>query len=170
MKSSTDSVRFFCSVGGNLPGTLDAFRLLHARLEDIFHDLVCSMLYVARPQDEINQPDFFNWVFSATTMLSPNGLHEFCLKMEHELGRVKSYPKGPRLIDIDILLYGDFVIQSCALTIPHPRMKQRAFVLVPLSEIAPDIHDPQTKKMFTDYVCEVEDQGIYPTGFYPYNA
>jgi len=78
----------------------------------------------------------------AEAFLSPEKLLARARQIEHDLGRVRTVPKGPRTIDIDILLYGDAVVHTAALEIPHPRMEQRRFVLAPLADLAPDLRHP----------------------------
>ena len=104
----------------------------------------CSSVYETEPWAVADQPNFLNLVAVYETTLSPEDLLVACKSVEAEVGRVASYRWGPRLIDVDILLYGDRVVNLSEpdLQIPHPRMAQRAFVLVPLAEIAPDLLVP----------------------------
>jgi 2-amino-4-hydroxy-6-hydroxymethyldihydropteridine diphosphokinase len=88
------------------------------------------------------QPDFVNAVASIETCLAPRALLEALLAIEHEHGRVRDFPNAPRTLDLDIVLYGEAVIDEPGLTVPHPRMLARAFVLVPLAEIAPQATVP----------------------------
>jgi 2-amino-4-hydroxy-6-hydroxymethyldihydropteridine diphosphokinase len=85
-----------------------------------------------------DQPDFVNAVAQIETQLAPRELLEQLLAIEREQGRVREVPNGPRTLDLDILLYGGRTLREPGLTIPHPRMLERAFVLAPLAEIAPD--------------------------------
>jgi 2-amino-4-hydroxy-6-hydroxymethyldihydropteridine diphosphokinase len=100
--------------------------------------LACSSLYRSAPVGYADQPDFVNAVVALRTGLSPRALLEVLLALERIQGRVRSFQNAPRTLDLDIVLYGEQVIHETGLTIPHPRMHQRAFVLVPLAEIAPD--------------------------------
>ncbi len=102
----------------------------------------CSSIYRTAPWGVVDQPDFLNAVIAIRTVLSPQQLLQQLLAIEHEFGRDRdSQPRwGPRTLDLDLLLYGQQKIQTPDLQIPHPRLHQRAFVLVPLAEIAPDLH------------------------------
>ncbi|HSR67586.1 MAG TPA: 2-amino-4-hydroxy-6-hydroxymethyldihydropteridine diphosphokinase [Acidobacteriota bacterium] len=102
----------------------------------------CSSLYDTAPREVTDQPRFLNQVCRAASALSPLGLLEVCLQVEQALGRRRRRDKGPRNIDIDILYYGGRKIDHPRLQIPHPRLAERAFVMVPLAEIAPDWVDP----------------------------
>lgn len=106
--------------------------------EDISIDRVSS-LYETKPVGVTNQPDFINGAISISTNLSPRALLAVCLSVECEMGRIRDERWGPRNIDIDILVYHDLIIQDEVLQIPHPRLCERAFVLIPLQEIARDI-------------------------------
>lgn len=97
-----------------------------------------SGLYRTPPWGVTDQPDFLNCCAAVSTSLAPRELLALCLSLERDLKRVRDRRWGPRTIDADILLYGDQTIDEEGLTIPHPRMAERAFVLVPLAEIAPD--------------------------------
>ena len=98
-----------------------------------------SSVYSTKPVGLTDQPDFLNAVISVETTLSPTDLLKLCLGIEETLGRERTIRWGPRVIDIDILLYESVYINEDNLVIPHPRMMERAFVLVPLVEITPDI-------------------------------
>jgi 2-amino-4-hydroxy-6-hydroxymethyldihydropteridine diphosphokinase len=98
-----------------------------------------SSLYRTPPWGKTDQPDFLNAAAELRTKRSPRGLLELCLDVERRLKRVRQERWGPRLIDMDILVFGDRVIDEPGLVVPHPRMLERAFVLVPLAEIDPDL-------------------------------
>jgi 2-amino-4-hydroxy-6-hydroxymethyldihydropteridine diphosphokinase len=104
-----------------------------------------SPIYETEPVDYTGQRWFLNQVAEAETELFPMQLLSRIGKIERELGRVRTLPKGPRTIDIDILLYGETVVRSATLEIPHPRMAQRRFVLAPLADLAPDLRHPVTR-------------------------
>ena len=97
-----------------------------------------SSLYRNPPAGYLDQPEFVNAVAEIETRLAPHDLLEQLLAIERAHGRVRDVPNGPRTLDLDILLYGEQTVHEPELTIPHPRMLERAFVLVPLAEIAPD--------------------------------
>jgi 2-amino-4-hydroxy-6-hydroxymethyldihydropteridine diphosphokinase len=101
-----------------------------------------SGIYETEPVDYLDQPWFLNAVLEAQTNLPAAELLATLRNIESQMGSRKAFAKGPRLIDLDILLYGDATIDTPALQIPHPRMLQRNFVLVPLAEIAPSFRHP----------------------------
>jgi 2-amino-4-hydroxy-6-hydroxymethyldihydropteridine diphosphokinase len=102
-----------------------------------------SSLYCTTPVGYADQPDFVNAVAEIETRLSPDELLEACLEIERKHGRNRTFKNAPRTLDLDILLYGDMMSVEPRLTLPHPRMHERAFVLVPLAEIAPDCVIPR---------------------------
>lgn len=101
-----------------------------------------SRLYLTEPVGVTGQPWFANQVAEVRTTLTPRELLERLLSVEHKMGRVRNERWGPRVIDLDLLLYGDQVICEPDLVVPHPRLMERAFVLIPLAEIAPKIKLP----------------------------
>jgi len=101
------------------------------------HVVARSSIYETEPQDVAAQPWFLNIAVVCETRLFPLQLLTALLRIEREMGRVRRLPRGPRIIDIDVLLVGSAIIDTPRLTIPHPRMLERAFVLAPLAEIAP---------------------------------
>jgi 2-amino-4-hydroxy-6-hydroxymethyldihydropteridine diphosphokinase len=96
-----------------------------------------SSLYCSAPVGYADQPDFINAVAAIETALAPRALLDALLAIERRHGRAREFPNAPRTLDLDVLLYGDLQLQERGLTIPHPRMHERAFVLLPLAEIAP---------------------------------
>jgi 2-amino-4-hydroxy-6-hydroxymethyldihydropteridine diphosphokinase len=101
-----------------------------------------SSLYRSAPAGFRDQPDFVNAVAAVETALGPRALLDALLAIERRHGRVRDFPNAPRTLDLDILLYGDTEVLEPGLTIPHPRMRERAFVVVPLVEIAPEAAMP----------------------------
>lgn len=97
-----------------------------------------SSFYRNPPEGGLDQPAFVNAVAEIDTRFAPRALLDRLLEIERAHGRVRDYPNAPRTLDLDIVLYGDGVIREPGLTVPHPRMTERAFVLTPLAEIAPD--------------------------------
>lgn len=101
-----------------------------------------SSLYRSAPVGYADQPDFINAVAMIETALDPHALLAALLAIERAQGRVRDFPNAPRTLDLDIVLYGDLVLHEPGLTIPHARMLERAFVMLPLAEIAPDAQVP----------------------------
>jgi 2-amino-4-hydroxy-6-hydroxymethyldihydropteridine diphosphokinase len=133
--------RVLLGLGGNLGAPAAsmgaALRILDA---DTHTNVVAvSSLYRTPPWGKTDQPDFINAAAEIRTSHEPRALLALCLDAEHELKRVRQERWGPRIVDIDILAFGDRVIHEAGLEIPHPRILERAFVLVPLGEIAPEL-------------------------------
>jgi 2-amino-4-hydroxy-6-hydroxymethyldihydropteridine diphosphokinase len=131
----------YLSLGGNLGdparSMAAALRLLDG--DDKTSVVAVSSLYRTPPWGKLDQPDFLNAAATIATGLTPRQLLDLCLDAERRLKRVREERWGPRLIDIDILVFGDRIIHETGLEVPHPRMLERAFVLAPLAEIAPEL-------------------------------
>lgn len=110
-----------------------------AELERLGAIVACSSVYETEPWGYADQPLFLNLCCGLDTALGPEALHAALKAAEQRLGRTSTVRWGPRLIDIDLLTYDDLRIATPTLTVPHPRIAQRAFVLLPLAEIAPDL-------------------------------
>ncbi len=110
-----------------------------------------SKVYETPPWGYENQPAFLNMAVKCETNLEPESLLKRLKQFEVQLGREQSFHWGPRLIDIDVLFYDDLILKSESLIIPHPRLHERAFVLVPLADIAPDFVHPVLKKRSKNY-------------------
>ena len=121
---------------------------------------LCSPIYETPPWGFEEQPAFLNQVVRAKTDLSPQDLLHHIQNLEKKLGRRKSFRNGPRLIDIDILFYDDLVMDTPQLGLPHPRMEGRAFVWVPLADIAPDLVHPTLGKSISQVRLEMDTTGI----------
>jgi 2-amino-4-hydroxy-6-hydroxymethyldihydropteridine diphosphokinase len=116
-----------------------------------------SSIYETEPVDYLDQPWFLNCVVEADTELAPQALLRVLRSIEAQLGNKKDFAKGPRKIDLDILLYGNETIATPELQIPHPRMLQRRFVLIPLAEIAPALKHPSWPATATDLLQRLAD-------------
>jgi 2-amino-4-hydroxy-6-hydroxymethyldihydropteridine diphosphokinase len=121
-----------------------------------------SSIYETAPMLIEDQPWFLNQVIEARTGLFPRQLLHATQAVERRLGRKRLVANGPRTIDIDILLYGRTVMTSDELTIPHPRMSERRFVLEPLVEIAPELRHPVSKKRIADLLAAAKSQDVKP--------
>jgi 2-amino-4-hydroxy-6-hydroxymethyldihydropteridine diphosphokinase len=133
----------YLSLGSNLgdreKNIRDAVAALHKAGIDVTRT---SSMYETEPVDYLEQPWFVNMAAEAETELPPAAVLQVLRGIETDMGSKKTVAKGPRLIDMDILLYGDDVIDTPELQVPHPRMHLRRFVLQPLAEIAPDLRHP----------------------------
>ena len=138
----------------NLAGALERLASADLRVVRV------SSIYETEPRDLPNQPWFLNQVAEAETSLFPLQLLARTQKIERDLGRKRTQPKGPRMIDIDILLYGEAVIHTPGLEIPHPRMLDRRFVLEPLAELAPDLRHPINRGTVREALAPVTSQQV----------
>jgi 2-amino-4-hydroxy-6-hydroxymethyldihydropteridine diphosphokinase len=138
----------FVALGSNLSGDLDcpASQVIRAfqSIDNLPKTKLVkkSSLYKSAPFGYADQPDFINAVAEISTQLSPQKLLEALLKTELDAGRERPFANAPRELDLDLLLYDDLVLHTKTLTLPHPRMHERAFVLLPLAEIAPELSLP----------------------------
>lgn len=136
----------YLSLGSNLGDRVANLQAAIARLGELGRVTAVSSFYETEPVDLAQQPWFVNCVVALETELMPRQLLGRVLAIEQSMGRRRLQPKGPRCIDIDILLFGSSVIDTAGLTVPHPAMHQRRFVLEPLAEIAPDVRHPVFKR------------------------
>lgn len=134
----------FIALGSNLENPISQVRQAFNELDLLPTSklLICSSLYRSAPVGRLNQPDFINAVAKIKTRLNPRELLSALLEIERGHGRIRKFPNAPRTLDLDILLYDDLECHQHDLILPHPRISQRAFVLQPLMEIAPNCHIP----------------------------
>lgn len=133
----------YLSLGSNVGDREANLRVAISHLEPAaVHVRQVSSLYETEPVDYLDQPWFLNCVVEAETSLTPLALLEALLSIEKQIGSKKEFAKGPRKIDLDILLYGSETTDAPDLQIPHPRLLARRFVLAPLAEIAPNLRHP----------------------------
>jgi 2-amino-4-hydroxy-6-hydroxymethyldihydropteridine diphosphokinase len=147
----------YLSLGSNLGDRSANLRAAIERLGETGAVRAVSSFYETEPVEFRDQPWFLNCVVAMETSDSPQALLEKVLAIEQEMGRLRTKNKGPRLIDIDILLFGDRVVeeQERGLKIPHPAMQQRRFVLEPLAEIAPEALHPQLRKTASELLADL---------------
>ncbi|MCL5256158.1 MAG: 2-amino-4-hydroxy-6-hydroxymethyldihydropteridine diphosphokinase [Gammaproteobacteria bacterium] len=135
------AVRCYIGLGANLDQPLQTLQRAVAVLsrDPALHDWQCSSLYQSKPMGPQDQPDYVNAVATFTTSFSAVQLLDFLQDIENQFGRVRQQRWGARTLDLDILLYADSAFHTERLTVPHPGMLEREFVLVPLAEIAPNL-------------------------------
>ncbi len=150
---------YLLSLGSNLgrrgANLARALRLLERAGVEI---LAASAVYLTEPVDLLDQPWFDNQAIKVRTRLTPHELLNLAKDIESRMKRAPAAPKGPRTIDIDILLAGDTVLETPSLVIPHPRLALRNFVLIPLLQIAPHAVHPVLKKTVLEMVGECPDR------------
>jgi 2-amino-4-hydroxy-6-hydroxymethyldihydropteridine diphosphokinase len=148
----------YLSLGSNLGDRAANLRAALAQLEVTGRVLAVSAFYETQPVDVPDQPWFLNCVAAIATDKSPRELLQLALQVEAEMGRLRMRHKGPRNIDIDILLFGNRVLDEEGLKIPHPAMHKRRFVLEPLAEIAPEARHPQLGKTAGELLAELGEE------------
>lgn len=149
-------------LGGNLGETLLVFREARGFLTDLLVEATFSSLYRTAPQLDADQPPFWNAVAIGRWPGSADALLDALLSWEAGAGRQRdpSRPKGPRLIDLDLLVFGDEVRASPRLSLPHPGLDSRRFALEPLLELFPTAVDPRTGRLWSSFLRELPDQGV----------
>jgi 2-amino-4-hydroxy-6-hydroxymethyldihydropteridine diphosphokinase len=142
--SSDRGVSAYIGLGSNLEQPVDQLRAGIAALAALPETVLeqCSSFYLSAPVGRLDQPDFINAVCRLRTALAPAALLRRLLAIEAGRGRSRAVSGGPRTLDLDLLLYGDRTVQQPGLALPHPRLHERAFVLYPLYELAPDLVIP----------------------------
>lgn len=152
-------VTIYLALGSNLGDRMGNLASAVERLSQKMTIKKLSSVYETEPVYYEEQPLYLNAVLSAVTELEPFDLLRFVKSIESDLGRQPSFRNAPRLIDIDIVFYSDRVVQTAELIIPHPRIAERAFVLAPLAEIAPELVHPVTHEKVEDLLAMVNGLG-----------
>ncbi|MGE7604824.1 2-amino-4-hydroxy-6-hydroxymethyldihydropteridine diphosphokinase [Peribacillus sp. NPDC097675] len=150
----------YLSIGSNMGNRLETFQTTFRLLDEHAHiELVsCSSLYETDPVGYTDQDCFLNAVIKVKTDLKPEELLQTCMEIEQELGRKRDIRWGPRTLDLDILLYNHENVETEILSIPHPRMHERAFVIIPLMELEPDINLPKMNTSLSDLLDKIPDK------------
>lgn len=159
MKPSLHKV--FLGLGSNLGDRSANLAAARGRIAGFGHILSESAIYETEPWGLKNQPNFLNQVILFETYLPPAEILKELKTIEKDLGRVKTVKYGPRLIDIDILFYDELILKTELLTIPHPHIVNRAFVLVPLDEIASDFIHPVVKKNIHELLSGIDQRSVW---------
>ncbi|MDH3735155.1 MAG: 2-amino-4-hydroxy-6-hydroxymethyldihydropteridine diphosphokinase [Gemmatimonadota bacterium] len=150
--------------GSNIGDRLRNLQVAAERVSDLLTDSLASGVYETEPTDLHDQPDFLNACLVGRTDLAPAELLERLKGIERAIGRAPGGPPfGPREIDLDILLYGDEVLRTKDLTLPHPRLHQRAFALVPLAEVAPNWQHGVLKRSIEELRDELPEASVVRT-------
>jgi 2-amino-4-hydroxy-6-hydroxymethyldihydropteridine diphosphokinase len=148
----------FLLIGGNMGNREKNFETAKSLLEQYCGKVInSSSLYETAPWGKTDQPSFLNQALQIETSLTAAELMRQILTIEKVMGRERSEKYGPRIIDIDILLFNDEQYDSPSLKIPHPEMQKRLFALAPLAEIAPTLHHPVFKKSISQLLTETPD-------------
>jgi len=150
----------YIALGSNLGNRLANLKNAIANFTPQMEVQMKSPVYETPPWGYVEQPPFLNQVVMVETYLDPENLLRHLKRLEMVLGREPNFQNGPRLIDLDILFYDDLVLDTPPLVIPHPRMAQRAFVLVPLNDIAPDFIHPVMGKPVSELLLDVDRLNI----------
>lgn len=150
----------YLALGSNLGDRLANLKQAIAALTPQMDVKAKSQVYETPPWGYENQPKFLNQVVQATTYLEPEPLLKHLKRLEVALGRKASVPNGPRSIDIDILFYDDLILNRPSLVIPHPRLHERPFVLLPLMDLAPDMVHPVRRQSVRDMAALCNTEGI----------
>ena len=159
------SIPVYLSIGSNLGDREKNLIFAYNNLKHILKNIKSSSLFKTEPMYNTEQPEFLNAVFSGECNIHPYDLLDYIHTLEDKAGRdrAKAGWKGPRPLDIDILLYGDTISDDPVLTLPHPGIKERGFVLIPLAELAPHLTDPATG---TEYKYFIKNNMNFSVKYY----
>ena len=150
----------YLALGSNMGDRLGNLKSVIANLAPQMNLKAKSPVYETLPWGYANQDAFLNQVVKAETYMDPPALLKHLKRLEKALGRAPTFENGPRVIDVDILFFDSEVINTPPLVIPHPRLHERAFVLVPLADIAADFVHPVLKRTVSDLLAGVDRSGV----------
>ncbi|MDP2976774.1 MAG: 2-amino-4-hydroxy-6-hydroxymethyldihydropteridine diphosphokinase [Anaerolineales bacterium] len=150
----------YLALGTNLGDRRANLRAAIAALPPAVTVLVKSPIYETPPWGITDQPAFLNMALKGETLLAPLALLSLLKRRETQLGRTPSIRYGPRQIDMDILFYAGLILDTPELVIPHPRLQERAFALVPLADIAPDYYHPVLEKTVREMLASCDTSGV----------
>lgn len=153
----------YLALGSNLGDRLENLRTALKALPPFVEVRTVSPVYETAPLYVAEQPRFLNAAASVVTSLTPDALLTHVKQIEKDVGRTNTHENGPRTIDLDILLYDDTIMQTPGLTIPHARMHERAFVLAPLHDIAPQVTHPVLRQTVRELYAALPSQDIVKT-------
>jgi 2-amino-4-hydroxy-6-hydroxymethyldihydropteridine diphosphokinase len=153
--------KIYLGLGTNLGERLANLKLAIKDLAPGVTVIRTSPIFETEPWGFVDQPWFLNLVLEGETNFSPLELLQYLKTLEKNLGRTPSFHYGPRLIDVDILFYDELVLKTGQLEIPHPQVVERAFVIVPLFHLAPDLCHPVLGLTMREIMKNVEDKGVY---------
>ena len=148
----------YLALGSNVGDSARHIKLAVTLLEDVLNNVRQAPVYLSRAVGYTDQPNFLNTAVSGQTDLEPEVLLEKLKNIEKKVGRTATFHHGPRQIDIDIILYGHRVIKNDRLIIPHPRFKERDFVLKPLCDLDPNLKDPVSGRMITQLLGQLKPE------------
>ena len=168
---SEPAQQLLLGLGSNIGNRLGQLDSAVGRLRVILGSLTVSSVYESDPMYVSDQPRFLNLVVAGCSILEPHALLRCTALIETDAGRRRdpAQVNGPRPLDIDILLYGEHVVETDTLQIPHPRLHERRFVLQPLLEIAPSARDPRNGTPLAELLRRLPEQGVYCYRANPYN-
>jgi len=152
----------YLALGTNLGDRLANLKQAVGALPPLVRLVAASPVYETPPWGYVEQPAFLNQVIQAETDLDPHALLVYLKKTEIRVGRKTTFRYGPRVIDLDILFFDDSLLDTPELILPHPRIPERAFVLVPLADLNPDFKHPSLGRTVRQMLEGIDTQGIHP--------